>query len=275
MAVNPYFTICTSEQKLLEDLISESIQMTGIEIRYLPRSIVRNDDLFGEDYLSTFNAAAPIEAYLKNYEGFEGEGSFLSKFGLEVRDQITFIISQKRWRQIRTEKLLAESGTPLLPEEAITTLPNQYGDGLLLESGTADNYTITSYTPSEGDLIWLPMNQKIYEIKYVEHQAPFYPLGSEPSYELVCESWEYSSERLITGDVDIDASGDEISLDILINAMLLEDGSALLNEDGGIILTEYRIEDTDVGANNELYNSEGAQYIDFTERHRFQQIDRY
>ena len=108
MPTNRYFNHFSygREQDLVEDLIIESTKIYGHNVKYLPRTIVDRDDLYGEDRLSTFNAAAEVEMYIKNVDAFEGEGTILSRFGLEMRDEITFTLARKRWNQIRQEKLL-------------------------------------------------------------------------------------------------------------------------------------------------------------------------
>ena len=152
MATNKYFRNFTypREQDLIEDLAIESIKIYGHDVKYLPRTLVDNDHLFGEDKLSTFNTAAEVEMYVKSIDGFEGEGDFLGKFGLEIRDSITFTIARKRFDQIRQEKLMTEVGFNYLTEDALTTVPTrQFLSGsantetIVLESGTANNYTIT------------------------------------------------------------------------------------------------------------------------------------
>lgn len=125
------------EQKLVNDLVEEVIKFHGIDVHWMPRVLMSKDELYGEDTLARFDDAYPIEMYIKNVEGFEGEGDFLSRFGLEIRDQVTFTLSQRRF---------ADLGT--------------------------------SYErPREGDLIYFPLNKRIFEIKFVEHELPFYPLG--------------------------------------------------------------------------------------------------
>lgn len=284
--LSPYFKHFSygREQDLVEDLIVESIKIYGHEVRYLPREAVNKDDLWSEDPLNRFNVAAGVEVYIKNVEGFEGEGEFLSKFGLELRDQITFTIARKRFNQIRTEKLSTENGYNYLLESADTKSPSRQfltsgsgeTDSILLEDGDGDNYDVTQERPYEGDLIYFPLVEKLFEVKFVEHEEIFYQTGRLQTYDLSCELFEYSSERLDTGNTEIDAIEDTYSHDVLVYEYTLEDESGvLLLEDGGSILQEYRIEDTDTGANNELYTSEVADFVDFSEDNPFSQIDRY
>jgi hypothetical protein len=277
MSTNRYFNHFSyaREQDLVEDLIIESTKIYGHDVKYLPRTIVDRDDLYGEDRLSTFNAAAEVEMYIKNVDAFEGEGTILSRFGLEMRDEITFTIARKRWNQIRQEKLLTEIGYNLLQETANTNQPSRQflstpaqTFGFLLEEGTGDGYQITSERPMEGDLIYFPMVDKLFEIKFVEHEEIFYQTGRLQTYDLRCELFEYSSERIDTGDAVIDAIEDNYSNDLLFYQFTLEDDSGvLLTEDGDTLLQESTLNTTDSQANNSVFRSEilADDILDFSE----------
>jgi len=277
MPTNRYFNHFSyaREQDLVEDLIIESTKIYGHDVKYLPRTIVDRDDLYGEDRLSTFNAAAEVEVYIKNVDAFEGEGTILSRFGLEMRDEITFTIARKRWNQIRQEKLLTEIGYNLLQETANTNQPSRQflstpaqTFGFLLEEGTGDGYQITSERPIEGDLIYFPMVDKLFEIKFVEHEEIFYQTGRLQTYDLRCELFEYSSERIDTGDAVIDAIEDNYSNDLLFYQFTLEDDSGvLLTEDGDTLLQESTLNTTDSQANNSVFRSEilADDILDFSE----------
>jgi hypothetical protein len=153
------------EQNLIHDLLIESIKFYGMDVYWLPRTTSDTlDEIFGEDTLSSFNMARMIEMYIKNVEGFEGEGDFLSKFGLDIRDQITFTVAIRRFEQL-------ESGIP---------------------------------RPREGDLIYFPLNKKLFEIQFVEHESMFYPTGALPVYDLRCELFVYSNQPINTGFDEID-----------------------------------------------------------------------
>ena len=270
----------------MEDLIIESIKQYGNEVKYLPRTLVEQDHLFGEAKLSKFDDSVPVEVYIKNVEGFEGEGDFLSKFGVEIRDSMTFTVARKRYDQIRGgESLQTEVGYQLQNETANTNAPsrqfltdNSDVHGIMLESGTAgsNNYTITSQRPNEGDLIYFPLTDKLFEIKFVEHEDVFYQFGRLQTYDLRCELFQYSSERIDTGDSDVDVIEDELSADVLFNELTLEDDSgSLSNEDGDSILQEYRLEVTDNQANNEFYTTEASSILDFSEINPFSEVDRF
>ena len=171
MPTNKYFTQYAygREQDLVEDLIIESIKQTGYSLKYIPRTIVRDDPLFGEDTLSKFDDAIELEMYIKSVEGFEGQGDFLSKFNLQIDDQITFTVAKKRFDQARSEKLTTEVGYNYLQESASTTTPSRQRlsedgatDSIVLETATADGYNITSNRPMEGDIIFEPFSRKLF-----------------------------------------------------------------------------------------------------------------
>jgi hypothetical protein len=228
------------EQNLIEDLIIESIKIYGIEVCYMPRTMVAEDSLFGEDVLSKFERSHKIEMYIKSVDGFSGDGDFLSKFGLEIRDEMVLTVAQRRFH----EELLADNTTKV-------------------------NDTPGIDRPSEGDLIMFPLNGKIFEVKFVEHEAIFYQMGSLQTYDLTLELWEYSHEELNTGIPSIDAIEDRYS-GVKENLEILdEQGNRFVFETGdGMIQEVYRIEDTDPIANNELYQS-NIDFIDFSEINPF------
>lgn len=171
MAKNVYFSGGTrSEQRLYEDLIIESLKIYGHDVYYLPREIVNEDDLFTEDVLSKFDENYMIEMYISNYEGFEGDGSLLSKFGVRISDEATFIIAKRRW-----EDLISSS-----------------------------NNLVSAFRPNEGDAIYLPLTDQLFQIKFVEHEKPFRQLDGIQTYGLVAELMEFSNERLETGVAEID-----------------------------------------------------------------------
>ena len=193
MATNSYFNNYGSvdrvhgEQDLIEDLVIESIKMFGLDCFYIPRNPASRDNIFQEDDLAQYLSAYPVEMYIKNVEGFEGEGDFLSKFGLEVRDSITFTVAQKRYRNAVSD--------------FIDTADSD-GDGTNddVDRGTS-GVTATERRPLEGDLLYFPLNKKIFEITFVEHEAVFYQMGSLQTFDLKCELFEYSQERFTIPEV--------------------------------------------------------------------------
>lgn len=172
MARNVYFSHGTrSEQHLLEDIVIESMKIFGHDVYYIPRKIVQMDRILNEDYLSSFEKAFKIEMYVESVDGFEGDGKLISKFGLEIRDQVTLVVSRRRW------------------------------NGLIGRYG----YTENSVRPREGDLIYFPMTSGLFEIKWVEDKLPFFQLNNVPTFKLVCEVYEYSNENLNTGVPEVDS----------------------------------------------------------------------
>ena len=276
MTTNKYFSNFTygREQDTQDDLIVESIKIYGQDVKYMPRTLVKEDDLFGEDILSKFETAVDLEMYIKNTTGFEGEGDFLSKFGLEIRDQVTFTMARKRWDQITTEKIIDEVGFNYQIETANTGAYSN-SHSLMLETGSANGYSITSSRPNEGDLIFFPLNEKLYEIKFVEHEEIFYPHGKLYTYDLACELFQYSSQQLDTGNTAIDSLELSYSADQLFYQFTLENGDTWTGEDGDYIVQEYRLETTDNAANNEFFTQQSLDFIDFSETNPFSEVDRY
>ena len=240
MATNLFFNnyAFTGESNLIEDLIIESIKIYGIDCFYLPRTLVSEDTLFGEDTLSKFDNAYQLEMYIKSVDGFEGEGDFLSKFNIEIRDEMVLTVSQRR-----------------------------FGEEIELQDTTED-----IGRPSEGDLIFFPLNNKIFEVKFVEKESIFYQMGSLQTYDLRCELFEYSHERLDTGIAIIDKIETAYSGDALNFGLLDEEGNVLVTEDGFTIPQDglaFRVEDTDKSANNEQFTSNVIDFIDFSETNPF------
>jgi len=232
----------SGEQNLIEDLIIESIRIYGVDCYYMPRTLVAEDLVFGEDTLSKFDHAYLIEMYIKSVDGFEGEGDFLSKFNVEIRDEMVLTVSRRR-----------------------------FGEEIVTEDTTED-----IGRPAEGDLIYFPLNNKVFEVKFVEHESVFYQMGSLQTYDLRCELFEYSHERIDTGIAAIDAIEDAYSGDYL-QELLLEDGSALITENDDLITVEQstasKPEDTDKGAANEQFKSSVIDFIDFSEMNPFSEGD--
>lgn len=275
MTVNKYFKPYSygREQDTAEDLIIESIKIYGLDVKYLPRTIINQDFLLGEDPLGKFNSAIDLEVYIKNIQGFEGEGDFLSKFNLEIRDQITFTMARKRFSQIATEKLIDEVGYNYQVETA-NTQAWSVTDSYVLETGSANGYSITSTRPLEGDLIFLPLNNKLYEIKFVEHENIFYQHGKLYTYDIQCELYERDS-RLGTGNTAIDIIESNTTLDILTYQFLDESGNTMLIEDGGYMLQEFRLEATAPMANNEYITAKSLSFVNWSEKNPFSETDRW
>ena len=177
MATNVFFNNYnySNEQTLIDDLVIESIRMYGIDTYYLTRSLQAVDNILNEDDLSIFDTAYEMEMYVKSVDGFQGEGDFLSRFGLQIRDQVTFTVA------IRTF------------ERNVTNI-----DPSILR-------------PKEGELVYFPMVNKFFKVTHVEHESVFYQSGALQVFDLQCELFEYSNERFQTGIVDIDEFFDDIN----------------------------------------------------------------
>jgi len=161
MARNLYFSAgARSEQHLYEDLIIEAIKIYGQDLYYLPRDLVNVDDVFREDPVSKFNSNYLLEMYVDNIDGFDGEGDLFTKFGVEIRDQMTLTVSKRRW------------------EQSVLKYDNE----------------IRGIRPLEGDLIFTPFARKLFQIMHVEHEQPFYQLNNLPVFKLQCELFEYNDE---------------------------------------------------------------------------------
>ena len=283
--LNSYFNnfAYAREQDLLEDLILESIKIYGHEVKYLPRTRVATDHLFGEDPLSKFDESINVEMYVKSVEGFEGDGQFLSKFGLEIRDQVVLTVARKRFDQaITSPKIMSEVGYNIIFEDGDNDAPSRKNlkGSQATESWVqeGDDYVNTLNRPQEGDLIFIPVVEKIFEIQHVDYTPTFYQTGRLQTYDIRCEVFEDSSEQISTGNTVIDAIETEYTLDTLGYQFTLEDGSGVLqSEDGGTFLQEFQIETQDRSANNSFYTSSVAMdgIIDFSEQNPFGEIDRY
>ena len=181
MALNPFFLHGTSsEQRLVQDLINEQLRMYGVEVVYIPRKFVNKKTIVEEVTASKFDDNFAIEAYLNNFEGYSGQGDILTKFGVSLKDELVITISKERF-----EDFIA----PFLSG---------------LDDGTEDSEIILSTRPREGDLIYFPLGERLFEVKFVEHESPFYQLGKNYVYELKCELFEYEDEVIDTSIREID-----------------------------------------------------------------------
>lgn len=234
-----------SESLLMEDLIIECLKIYGFDTYYIPRKEENEDLILNEDVLNTYAFAQPLEMYLENVDGFGGDGELLTKFGLEIRDTATFIVSRRRW------------------DETI----GQFGN------------TILSNRPAEGDIVYFPLTKSFFEIKKVETKDPFFQVGQLYVYKLYCELMQYSSERFDTGIEEIDAVTAELGQDIQNFELLLEgvgySNYRMLLEyevDSKVILENYTITDVDKIADNEYFDNGIEDILDFTERNPFGEV---
>ena len=263
MAVNHFFQGGdgignAAEKRLHENLIIEGLKIYGHDVYYLPRTLVNQDLILGEDVLSKFTSSYLIEMYMETTEGFQGEQELVSKFGLEIREDTTFTVAKRRW---------ADS-----VDDPAT----------LIKGGR----------PNEGDLIYFPLMNSFFEIQFVEDQEPFFQLGNLPVYKLRCTRFEYSSEKIDTNVSDINKLEDNLSVDQLnyqfsletatdggTGAILLESSTGELNY---LINEDYNLStQTRDFADNSNYESDAGfgttstadDILDFTERNPFGEVD--
>lgn len=219
----------SQEQLLIENLVVESIRMYGHDVHYLPRTRIGDDTILGEESYSEFNSQFYVEMYIKNVEGFGGQGDFLSKFNLEIRDQVTFTIARRTFSE---------------------------------EIGAYTSFV----RPREGDLIYFPLNNKIFEIKFVEHEAIFYQLGALQTFDLTCELFEYNNEILNTGISYVDEKQKDITFNMTDFAIKLETGLALADENmNDLVLESFSIDTQDPISDNTQLEAEGDGILDFSE----------
>jgi len=244
MPTNVYFDTGTKpEQALYEDLIIEQLRIYGQDVYYIPRKLAGTDDIFGEDIGSSFEDAYLIEMYMETIDGYEGEKELMSKFGLDIQDDATFVVARRRWEQFVS----------------------------------IDNNLIVSSRPNEGDLIYVPKASKLFEITFVDHDDPFYQVHNLPTYKLKCKTFEYGSEAIDTGIAEIDEIEDDNSLDMLSHQMTLEAevGSILLENavEGAdasyIILETYNVATIDENSQNDDFELADDNILDFTESNPF------
>jgi hypothetical protein len=177
MALNPFFLQGSpGEQRLVQDLINEQLKIYGIDVIYIPRKFVRKQTIIKEIQSSKFDDNFAIEAYVNSFDGYGGQGDILTKFGMSLRDELSLILSKERFEDFIS---------PFL-------------------EGEDDNEIVLSSRPREGDLIYFPLGQRIFEVKFVEHEVNFYQLGKLYVYELKCELFEYEDEVIDTSIQEID-----------------------------------------------------------------------
>ena len=239
MAVNSAFhtnnvAALATEQNLYKNLIAEVIQIYGHDVHYIDRTLVAEDNMFGEDTLSKFRNSAKIEMYVEDTSGgYAGEKELMSKFGLENLSEITFVVAKHRFQEL-TKQFTIEDATDTASGGSIlmeTATISQTGNSVVFE-GT-DFYLLNetdatdSDRPLEGDLIFHPILKKLFEVNFVNHDEPFHQLDTNPVYKLSCRTFDYSSERLDTGILAIDAIEDALSVDTLLYQVTLEQSSSV------------------------------------------------
>lgn len=217
MAVNPYFnnTKHKPTQDLLESLMIESIKTKGADVYYIPRRFSNLDMVFGEDTLSHFDVSFPIEMFLDTYNGFEGDKEIISKFGIEIRDNMTLTVSKKRFEE-------ESAKVPIMSDRPIEL-----------------------NAPMMGDLIYFPVSKGLFEIKYVDNKQTFFQGGKLYTYKLECELFKYSMEEIETGNSEIDKIMSNIVVGVDENGDNIDDfiqdskgpnESTKIQTDGAVIL---------------------------------------
>ena len=205
MALNPFFLQGSpGEQRLIQDLINEQLQIYGVEVTYIPRKFVNRSTIIEEVQSSKFDDNFLLEAYVNTYEGYSGAGDIMTKFGVSLRDEVTLTISKERF------------------EDFISPFLN------------IDAYEIAT-RPREGDLIFFPLGQRLFEVKFVEHEQPFYQLGKNYVYQLQCELFEYEDEIIDTGVDEIDTEVEEDGFITTLNLV----GSGATASASAVIRTGY------------------------------------
>ena len=181
MALNPFFLQGSqSEQRLVQNLINEQLKIYGVEVTYIPRKFVRKQTIIKEVQSSAFDDNFLLEAYVNTYEGYGGQGDIMTKFGVSLRDELTLTISRERFEDFISPFLEAD-----------------------------DDYELAS-RPREGDIIFFPLGARLFEVKFVEHEEPFYQLGKNYVYQLKCELFEYEDEVIDTGIDVIDTQVEDL-----------------------------------------------------------------
>lgn len=213
MARNIYFTDKhRSETELYENIVIESLKIYGQDVYYIPRDIVNEDKVFGDDIESAFNSSYKVEMYLDNIEGFEGEGDLFTRFGVEIRDEATFVVARRRWSQ---------------------TVARYDND-------------INSERPREGDLVYLPLSNSLFEITHVEHEMPFYQVSNLNVYKMRAQLFEYTGEDLDTGVAAIDDIEKDYAYQYKVTVPTPRTATASVTQDSNGLITGITL--TDSGA---------------------------
>lgn len=235
MATNFFFNNfkASQEQLLLENLVIESIKIYGQDVYYVPRKLNHYDPVYGADDISSYDVAYPIEMYIRSIDGFSGDGEFLSKFGVEIRNQVVFSVA----RRIFAEEVGEQS---------------------------------TQVRPNEGDIIYFPLNQRCFIIRFVNKYEMFYQLGAIQTWEMTCEVFEYSDEKFNTGIPEIDRIAYKRDTDIFNWSIMDEDGNMLMTQTSDyLILERSALEDIVENADNKDIQDEGNTFIDFDAKDPF------
>ena len=230
MATNFFFNNfqASQEQLLLEDLVIEAIRIYGHDVYYLPRTLNNYDEVYGADDVSSYETAYPIEMYIKSIDGFTGDGEFLSKFGVEIRNQVVFSIARRRF------------------------------------SEDVGEFT-TQVRPNEGDIIYFPLNQRAFVIRYVNKYEMFYQLGALQTWEMTCEVFEYAGELFNTGIPEIDVIQQNYSTNVLDWTINNEQNEEIKTEDDDYLILEGKsASDLIIADDGDEIQRESDLFVDFT-----------
>ena len=241
MATNKFFNNFNnqSEQRLLQDLIVEAIQIYGHDIIYIPRNITNYDKLYQTDDQSTYSITIPVEIYIQSIDGFDSGpmSNIFTKFALEIRDSLTVTMARRTFERII---------------QPVTSQPR----------------------PNEGALIYFTMNKKCFVIRFVNNKEIFYPLGDLPTYQMNLQLFDYSDETFNTGIEEIDSLQKNLSLNILDNVVTTENNQILTNSNGEILTTEnYDPQNIDIVADSDILRTSDVGLIDRTLPNPFGEID--
>ena len=272
MAVNTAFhtnnfTSIATERTLYSDLVKEAIQIYGHDVYYMDRDLVAEDTVWGEDSLSKFRTQHPIEMYMEDADGgFAGEREMMNQFGLQNLSEATFVVNKERFqeldRQIQIQDATDTSSGGSIQLEAGSI--DQSSDSSILTTVSGDNVfyllqdtaATDSDRPQEGDAIYHPILDKLFQINFVDHDEPFYQLDNNPVYKLRCRLYDYSSEIIDTGITAIDDIEDEHSVDALLYQFTMEQSSAVTED----IRLEYGTDD-DVASGLLLEETDGDNIL--------------
>ena len=216
MALNPFFLQGTaSEQRLVQDLVNEHLQFHGVEVTYIPRKYVNRKTIIEEVQTSQFDDNFAIEAYVNNFDGYSGAGDILTKFGVSVRDELMLTISKERF-----EDFIA---------------PFMAGQ----DDGTDTSELPTPTRPREGDLVYFPLGQRLFEVKFVEHEDPFYQLGKNYVFQLKCELFEYENEVIDTSIQEIDTQVQDEGFITTLNLVGAGRTATAISQIQGTVISGY------------------------------------
>ena len=236
---SPFFNkfYAENEQRLYDDLVVEHIYINGMDSYYIPRNLVNFDKIYETDDQSDYSTTIAVDVYLESIDGFQGTQNLFTKFAqIQISDSITVAMARRTFERI---------------VQPVTNQPR----------------------PMEGDLIYFPMNQKVFQIKFTNNKEIFYPLGILPTYKLTCELFEYSDETFNTGIYEIDRIQNQSSLNVFDYVYTNESGVILTDESNNIIVNEsYDEQNIDPIVDNDIIKVNADTFVDWSETNPFGDI---